>query len=93
MRERALERDAMLERVRERRRGRGAYRDLTMAEPWRSEMERAVVDSTRTPTPGSTTRAGRATATAMAAGGGRNLPATSSATAGSRELASERESV
>ena len=44
------------------KKGGEAYRDLTMAEPWRSEMKRAVVDSIRTPTPGSTTRAGRATA-------------------------------
>ena len=38
------------------------YLDLTMAEQWRSESEGAVVDGTRTPTPESTTCAGRATA-------------------------------
>ena len=84
-RERAFERDSMLEREWERRRGGGAYRDLTMAEQWRLETERVVVDSTRTPTPGSTTRAGRATARGVehAMEGGRR-PKASSETRGAR---------
>ena len=61
------------------------YLDLTMAEPWRSESEGAVVDGIRTPTPGSTTRAGRATAQGVehAMEGGRKTRVSSKTTVAS----------
>ena len=59
-RERAVE--SIREREREREEGEKLSFDLTMAEPWRPVKKEAVVDSTRTPTPGSTTCDGRATA-------------------------------
>ena len=60
-RERAVESIRERDREREREEGEKLTFDLTMAEPWWPVKKKVVVDSTRTPTPGSTTCVGRAT--------------------------------